>query len=214
MKTLRVGILGGTFDPVHIGHLHIAREVRRSFRLDEIWFLVARTPPHKKRMRISAAWHRCGMLAIATEGDPKFKICDYELTAKSGFTVDTMRALQRKYRAKARFYFIAGGDALRDFHKWRRFETLLNEFHVVFVKRPEAGVQRFPAGVDPRVARHVRPYRKRDAPWEKGSFLIDVRAPNVSSTQIRHPVDLMKMKKWVPPAVYQYIRKQRLYEKV
>lgn len=154
------------------------------------------------------------MLAIATEGDPKFKICDYELTAKSGFTVDTMRALQRKYRAKARFYFIAGGDALRDFHKWRRFETLLNEFHVVFVKRPEAGVQRFPAGVDPRVARHVRPYRKRDAPWEKGSFLIDVRAPNVSSTQIRHPVDLMKMKKWVPPAVYQYIRKQRLYEKV
>lgn len=112
-----------------------------------------------------------------------------------------------------RFYFIAGGDALHDFHKWHEFESLLREFHIVFVQRPEVPELELPARIDPRVAAYVRRYRSADAPWERGSFFIDVGAPAVSSTEIRQPVNSAKMRKWVTPEVYQYIRKYRLYEK-
>lgn len=209
MKTLRVGILGGTFDPVHVAHMHIAREVRRKFRLDEIWFLVARTPPHKRKAKITPPWHRCSMVAVATRRDPRSRLCDYELNSHSSFTIDTLRALQRKYRSRVRFYFIAGGDALRDFHKWHRFEALLRDFHIIFVQRPETGT----ILPDPRVAACVRPYRKSEVPWDRGSFLIDVGAPGVSSTEIRRAATPALVRKWVPPEVYQYIRKYGLYEK-
>ncbi|MBI2820781.1 MAG: nicotinate (nicotinamide) nucleotide adenylyltransferase [Acidobacteria bacterium] len=210
MKTLRVGILGGTFDPIHIGHMHIAREVRRHFRLDEIWFLIARTPPHKRRVRISPEWHRCCMVALATQEEASFRICDYELRAESGFTLDTLRALRRQHRSGIRFYFIAGGDALRDFAQWHQFEELLREFHMIFVQRPGRSL---PAKLDRRFAACLRWYRKDGAPWEEGSFLIDVGAPNVSSTEIRRPENSSRIRRWVPPEVCQYIRKYRLYEK-
>jgi nicotinate-nucleotide adenylyltransferase len=153
------------------------------------------------------------MLAIATQREPKFHICDFELRAESTFTLDTLRALRRRYGPPVRFYFIAGGDVLRDFHKWHRFESLLDEFHMVFVTRPETGARSFPAGVNPRVAAHVRWYDSSEAPWSQGSYLIDVGAPNISSTEIRRPVGSTKMKKWLTAEVYQYIRKYKLYEK-
>ncbi|MBI3941074.1 MAG: nicotinate (nicotinamide) nucleotide adenylyltransferase [Acidobacteria bacterium] len=213
MNTLRVGILGGTFDPVHIGHLHVAREVRKLFRLDQIWFLIARTPPHKSRSKISPEWHRCSMVALATQDDPRLRICHYELSSQSGYTIDTLRALRRQYRSRVLFYFIAGGDTLREFATWHCFESLLEEFHMIFVRRPGGRSRRLPADVDPRVAAFLRWYRAGDAPWDQNSFLIDVGAPNVSSTEIRRPANAVRMKKWVTPGVYQYIRKYRLYEK-
>jgi len=211
LKTLRVGILGGTFDPIHAGHLHVARQVRRFFRLDEVWFLVARTPPHKMRVRISAEWHRCSMVALAIQREPDFRICDFELKARSGYTIDTLRALKRQAPRHVRFYFIAGGDALRDFPKWHKYEALLREFNIVFVQRRQ-GPRTMPLKIHPSVAPYVKSYDPNDAPWEKGSFLIDVNAPNVSSTEIRLS-GARKMKKWVKKEVYQYIEKQRLYER-
>ena len=213
MKTSRVGILGGTFDPIHIGHLHIAREVRKRFCLDEIWFLIARTPPHKRRSNISPEWHRCSMAALATEHEPRFKICDYELTAPSGYTLDTLRALRERCHPAIRFYFIAGGDSLRDFTQWHCFAALLEEFHMIFVRRPNGGGDTLPSGLDPRVASHLRPYHRADKPWDRGSFLVDVGAPNISSTEIRGPANAARIQKWVPPEVRRYIRKYGLYEK-
>ena len=213
MNRLRVGILGGTFDPVHIGHLHIARAVRRRFRLDEIWFLIARTPPHKRTATISPEWHRCSMVAIAIRNEPSFKICDYELRSGSSYTINTLRALRGYYRSRIRFYFIAGGDALRDFSQWHEFESLLEEFHIIFVRRAEIPDDGMPATLDPRVAARVRPYRRGDAPWNRGSFLVDVGAPPVSSTDIRELGSAAKIRKWVSSEVYRYIVRHSLYEK-
>lgn len=204
-----MGILGGTFDPVHNGHLHIAREVRRRFRLDEIWFLVARIPPHKRRRPIAPAWHRCSMVALATREDARFKICDAELQSASPYTFQTLRTL-RKLHAGVRFYFIAGGDSLRELHRWRSFRSLLRESPMIFVARSDAPVD--PAELDPEVGSRLRPFSRRDSPWLTGCFLIDVGAPTVSSTQIRRAAGGPPLRRWVPPDVYRYIRKHRLYE--
>ena len=213
MKTLRVGSLGGTFDPIHNGHLHVARRVRRLFSLDEIWFLIARTPPHKKSAGIAAEWHRCSMVTLATENEARFKICHRELSADSGYTIDTLRALRRELAGRPRFYFIAGGDALRDLPKWHCFEALLEEFPMIFVQRPDSRGGELPTPLDPRVAARVRPYRAGDRPWEQGSFLVNVGAPDISSTAIRTASNSRSIAAWVPPEVYRYIRKYRLYEK-
>jgi nicotinate-nucleotide adenylyltransferase len=212
LKKLRVGILGGTFDPIHKGHLHIAREVRRLFRLNEVWFLVARTPPHKRRNKISPEWHRCSMVALAIQDQGRFRLCDFELRTGSGYTIDTLRALKRQSPSRIRIYFIAGGDALRDFPSWHKYEDILREFHVIFVQRREGRRASLPVKIHPSVLPYVRAYNVKDAPWEKGSFLIDVHAPDVSSTEIRL-CGARKMKKWIPAKVYQYIEKQRLYER-
>jgi nicotinate-nucleotide adenylyltransferase len=210
LKRLRVGILGGTFDPVHVGHLHIARQVRRRFRLDEIWFLVARVPPHKNAVSIAPAWHRCGMIALATRREPRLKICDNELGDGSAFTIQTLRRRRRQLGPGVDLYFIAGADSLREFHRWRNFRSLLREFHIIFVARPD--VQAAPGEPSRLVADQLRPFRTGDAPWDRGSFLVDVGAPAVSSTEIRRTRSPARLRKWVHPDVYQYIRKHRLYE--
>jgi nicotinate-nucleotide adenylyltransferase len=208
LNTPRIGILGGTFDPIHTGHLHLASEVRRLFRLKEIWFLIARTPPHKTNRAITPEWHRCSMVALALQHAPAFKICDYELHSKSEFTIDTLRALSAKHRG-TQLYFIAGGDALRDFSTWHKYQEILREFHMIFVRRPNVSGDATLSSSSAFAS--IRSHRAKDAPWDRGSFMVDVGAPNISSTQIRL-ADSTKMKKWVPPEVYQYIRKHRIYE--
>lgn len=153
------------------------------------------------------------MVALATEDEPRFKICHHELSADSSYTIDTLRALRHKQGARLRYYFIAGGDALRDFPNWHSFQALLEEFHMIFVQRPDNRGGKLPADLDPTVAARVRPYRPGDSPWDRGSFLVDVGAPDVSSTVIRRPSNAGKMGAWVPPRVFRYIRKYRLYEK-
>jgi len=116
---IRIGLLGGTFDPVHLGHLVLADQCREQAGLDAVWFFPARQPPHKGGKSISAPRHRLEMLKIAVSGTPQFSICDIELQRDGpSYTVDTLMQLQTLH-PDHEFLLIVGADMLADFPNWR-----------------------------------------------------------------------------------------------
>src|SRR5262249_21761686 len=121
-----VGLLGGTFNPIHLGHLRAAEEVRESERLDEIRFVPAALPPHKECAGSAEPAHRLRMVELAVEGCPGLQPWDVEL-GRSGpsYTIDTVRALRAEVGPDVRIAFILGRDAFDDFHTWRDPEGIL-----------------------------------------------------------------------------------------
>jgi len=154
---LRLGVLGGTFNPVHLGHLHIARSVQRLFSLSEVLFVVAAKPPHKPLDALIPLMHRYAMVSLATAGEASFVPSLVELEPQaSSFSVDTMSKLARQVaRANGILYFIAGGDSLLEVKSWRKSERLLTAFNFVFVVRPGTGTvdpgKTLPSKAVPRV---------------------------------------------------------------
>ena len=131
----KIGILGGTFDPPHIGHLLIAEEVRRAKLLDEIWFIPTNTPPHKEHTTTSAG-HRTSMLKLAIRNHPSFKLNDIELKREGkSYTYDTIHELTKLYPSDE-FYFIIGGDMVEFLPKWYRIDELIEIITFVGVSRP------------------------------------------------------------------------------
>ncbi|WP_181350593.1 nicotinate-nucleotide adenylyltransferase [Thalassobacillus sp. CUG 92003] len=130
----RIGILGGTFDPPHMGHLIIAEEVRCAIDLDEIWFIPSHTPPHKQASTVSGA-DRLEMTKRAVEGNPHFRVSDIELRREgTSYTFDTIKALKQN-ETDAMFYFIIGGDMVEDLPNWYGIHELLELVQFVGVKR-------------------------------------------------------------------------------
>lgn len=185
----RIGILGGTFDPPHIGHLIIAEEVRIALQLEEIWFIPTHVPPHKQST-ITSSKDRLNMLKCATADNPAFKVKDLEMN-RSGksYTYDTM-AILKKENEQTDFYFIIGGDMVEYLPHWHRIDDLLKLVTFVGIKRNTFQLE-------------------TDYPIIE----IDVPIIDVSATFIR---DRLKQKKsvnyFIQPSVYSYIKKERLYE--
>ena len=132
----RVGILGGTFDPVHLGHLLTAESVRDSLKLDEILFLPAALPPHKCRKDIALPEHRLRMVLLATAANPHFRVSDLEFRREGpSYTVDTIDYLRSERGDGAEFYFITGADAINDLATWHEADALLRKCHFVAATR-------------------------------------------------------------------------------
>ncbi len=131
----KIGILGGTFNPPHIGHLWIAEEVRIRNQLDEIWFIPTRTPPHKDTSILDAA-HRLGMLRLAVRDNPHFHVNALELEREGkSYTFDTVKELTASYPDDD-LYFIIGGDMVEYLPKWHRVDELVKMIRFVGVSRP------------------------------------------------------------------------------
>ncbi|MCA1031828.1 nicotinate-nucleotide adenylyltransferase [Bacillus timonensis] len=132
----KVGILGGTFDPPHYGHLLIANEVMTTLNLSEVWFMPAAVPPHKNSQKVSDVADRLKMIQLAIEENDKFKIEKIEIT-RSGpsYTYDTMKLLVATY-PDTKFYFIIGGDMVEYLPKWNNIDELVKLIQFVGVKRP------------------------------------------------------------------------------
>ncbi|MDZ5470911.1 nicotinate-nucleotide adenylyltransferase (plasmid) [Bacillus sp. 31A1R] len=136
----KIGILGGTFDPPHFGHLLIANEVLESLDLDGIWFLPNQEPPHKKKSNVSNQ-DRIQMLKKAIEGNEKFQLETMELERPGpSYTYDTVKLLQSKH-TDIQFYFIIGADMVEYLPKWYKIDELVQLIHFVGVKRPSYNVQ-------------------------------------------------------------------------
>ena len=121
----RIGILGGTFNPIHNAHIRVAEEALQQFSLDKIWFMPAGSPPHKQNVELVSAGHRCNMILAATEGCEQFELFDYEVKKDSlSYTANTMAELRQIY-PDVEFYFIIGGDSLLKFEKWREPEKIV-----------------------------------------------------------------------------------------
>ncbi|MEJ2744769.1 MAG: nicotinate-nucleotide adenylyltransferase [bacterium] len=135
--TTRIGILGGSFDPIHIGHLIVADGVADRMRLDSVLFIPCHTPPHKSAANLSAGEHRLRMVELAVKGDPRFRACDAELSRGGiSYSVDTIATLKSRYARGTEFYFIVGADSMVELETWRECKKLLSLCTVVTAARP------------------------------------------------------------------------------
>ncbi|MBI4846696.1 MAG: nicotinate-nucleotide adenylyltransferase [Candidatus Omnitrophica bacterium] len=186
----RIGILGGTFNPVHFGHLFLAETARKELRLDEVIFIPAKRPPHKNNSRILDVKLRYKMIKYAIAGNKFFSVSKIEIEKPGiSYSVDTLRILKEK-QPKAEVFFLVGSDALPELCKWKRIDEIFTLCYFVIAQRPE-----FIKGPLPKKTLML-----------KGDFL------NISSTFIRNSVRLNKTIRYlVPEKVLKFIKKERLY---
>ena len=215
---MNIALFGGTFDPIHRGHLAIARAAQKRFRLDQVLFMPADIPPHKQRTPVSAFEHRYAMVALATAGEKGFlpSLLDAPRHGPN-YSIDTVRRVRRE-QPKTRLFFLIGIDAFRELATWREPEALLKEVEFIVVSRPgfdlEDMVEALPEG--------LRQKAKTQGAIAEGSLslrgvkihMLDGVAEDVSSTAIRRAVAQGKaIAKVVAPAVAEYIERLGLYRR-
>ena len=216
MALRRVAIYGGTFDPVHNGHVEVARRVLKLFELDEVIFVPACVPPHKRNASITSAFHRFAMLALATEQDQKLLVSTIELDAPElPYAVETVERIKND---STRLFFIIGADSWAEITTWREWRRLLQMCDLIVVTRPGYAVDE---NVPPEA--QVADLRKLDsktageliaAEISPRVFITDVAMIDVAATQIRAAAktnDIAALKTMVPTPVATYIEKNNLY---
>ncbi len=199
---MKIGILGGTFDPVHLGHLIIAEETMSSLGLDRVIFVPAGDPWMKAGISISPGPNRLAMILAAVAGNPAFHASPVELD-RSGpsYTVDTLEELQEDYGPQTEYFFIIGADALMDFGQWRKPERVLELCTLAVVGRPAQ------EALDLSLLETNLP-----GIGNRVEIVYDV-AISVSSTDIRDRIaEDRSIRYLVPPAVESYIREHGLYK--
>ncbi len=218
----RIVLYGGTFDPVHSGHLEIARKVRKLFDTDEVIFVPAQLAPHKVARDVTSGIHRYAMLALATQNDSRLIISQYEIAgATRGYTVDTLKHFRSKFGSAAELFFLMGADSWSEITTWRDWETLMTLTSHIVVTRPgyELTVTHISESLAPRVV-DLRAYTPAEIPQildESGPkiFVTDAAMVNVSATQVRRAArsgDFKTLRTLVPLPVADYIRKYELYQ--
>ena len=215
----RIAIYGGTFDPVHSGHLEIARRVSQLFDIAKFLFVPARVAPHKQDQEVSAALHRYAMLALATRADPRLSISTFELDGPGRqYTVDTLFHFRSRFSESADLFFVMGADSWAEITTWREWRRLLTLANLIVVTRP--GYEISDAQVDAETAANIVDLRgapETAAGSEPGAprvFVTDAVMLDVSATEIRRATgadDDEKLSKLVPLEVAEYIRKYGLY---
>lgn len=187
---MRIGILGGTFDPVHNGHIYLAEKSCAKLRLDKVIFIPTYLPPHKKGVKVTPAKHRYNMLKLAISGNKKFNVSDMEIRRRGrSYSVETLRRLRKKYGAKAELFFITGSDSLKELDKWKNLPEILRLCKFVIVERPGFKIN-----------------RKLD-----GFILSCINAKDISSSDIRNRIESKSVKSLIPAKVKAYISRYKLY---
>jgi nicotinate-nucleotide adenylyltransferase len=219
---MKIALFGGTFDPVHLGHLTVARAAAEKFGLGRVYFVPADLPPHKQKRPLTDFQHRFAMLALATADDLRFvpSLLDAH-TGQPNYSIDTVRRLKSMLKKSDKLYFLIGMDAFKDIATWRQPEELLAEVEFIVVSRPGfslADVGRaLPASLRPTelMMRAMRQQRAEGTIALMGAtihLLGEVRE-KVSSTQIRGAFgkSVKQLSRYVPPQVAEYIKKENLY---
>jgi len=138
-----IGLFFGSFNPIHVGHLVIAETVATSDLVDELWFIVSPQNPFKKKSTLAHEFDRYDMVEAAIKGNERLKVSDIEFRMpKPSYTVDTLAFLTGKH-PNDRFRVLIGGDNLVHFHKWKNFETILNEYGLIVYPRPGSSTNKF-----------------------------------------------------------------------
>ena len=225
MGIVRVGVLGGTFNPIHSGHLHIARRIQQLFSLSRVYFVVATMPPHKPLESVISFSHRYAMASLAVAGIPSFIPSMVELEPEaSPFSVDTMEKLAVKVaREQGVLYFIGGGDSLMEVKSWRKSEKLLTSYNFIFAVRPGTDWTHVRDVLPQQTVARVRDFTglkraeiqrrvARASTRENKIYVVDVDAPDISATRIRALASSGRsVRRMVPRPVHEYIRKLHLY---
>jgi nicotinate-nucleotide adenylyltransferase len=235
---MNIGLFGGTFDPIHRGHMALAHAAHERYKLSRILFVPANLPPHKQLQPLSAFPHRYAMTALATAqgkgftpslleapedsdpGGPGAKK-EKERAARPNYTIDTIRRLKRSFKKADRLFLLIGIDAFADIAKWHECEALFRECEFVVASRPGYSLadvaNALPDGLRPR-AEATRPFQKQAASGDlmlKGVtiHLLDEVYQSISSTTIRQIVAAGKpLGRFLDPTVADYIKKTGLYQ--
>ncbi|OPY70790.1 MAG: putative nicotinate-nucleotide adenylyltransferase [Syntrophorhabdus sp. PtaU1.Bin002] len=211
---MRVGIFGGTFDPIHVGHLRAAEEVRELFSLNRIYFVPACIPPHKRDQQISRINDRLMMAGLAVKGNRFFKVSDIEAKRDGiSYSIDTITAIEGTF---GDVYFLIGADAFSEIDTWHRYRDLFSHADFVVMVRPGhsgiSGLAMFPPDV--RESMKAVDERTFEHTSGKHTYLQPITQLDVSATKIRaHAGEGKSIKYLVPPAVETYIVKQGLYRR-
>ncbi len=198
---MKLGIMGGTFDPIHLGHLATAEAVREIFALDEILFIPAARPPHKLHRTVTDEHHRLQMTILATRSNKFFRVSDMEIKRTGpSYTIDTMNELHATFGRTTELFFIIGADSLADLQKWHEARELVAKCH--FIATTRQGVDVDFSAVEKFFGASAIEHIHR------------VTTPDfeISSTDIREKVRLNRSIKYlVPEVVEDYIAREKLY---
>ncbi len=195
----RLGIMGGTFDPIHYGHLLMAEEAQQAFALDEVVFVPNGRPAHKNAYGVSLPEDRYAMTRLATESNPCFSASRIEIDRPGlSYTIDTLRSFRAMYPVLEQLHFITGADAVLEILTWHEYDHLVNECRFIAVTRPGFVLERLSEITDAEFLKHV-------------SFL-PIPGLEISSTDIRQRVrEGRSIKYLTPEPVEAYIKQQGLY---
>jgi nicotinate-nucleotide adenylyltransferase len=204
---LAIGLMGGTFDPIHLGHLVTAEEVRIQFGLDRVVFVPSGHPPHKEVRDVSDPEHRYLMTVLATITNPHFSVSRVEIDRPQGqltFTIDTIRFFHQYYQGKADLYFITGADAILEIITWKDYRELLSICSFIAATRPGYCLSKLEetiGAVCPEALKNIH--------------VLEIPAMAISSTFIRERVaDGKPIKYLASESVTQYILKNGLYRQL
>ena len=219
---MRLGVLGGTFNPIHNGHLAIARQTADALGLDRILFVPTKNPPHKPADNLAPAKDRYEMVRLAIASDPRFAISDVELRrAGTSYSIDTVRQLQEEYGPETRLYFLIGLDAFLDLSLWREPEMLLTLCSFVVISRPGmsfralSGLTLIPPLPDQSLAELDAGIRSRLDLQMGTQSLICLRLPpcDISASTIRTNIKQHRSTaNLLPPVLESYILQHHIYE--
>ena len=206
---MRIAILGGTFDPIHNGHLAAARSVSSAFSIDEVHFVPAYSAPHKQSREATSAFHRFAMVALAVSPFETFRVSAIEVDGlEKRYTVDTLEKM-RTLNAGAQFVFVMGTDMYHDFETWKDYRRLFTLAHLAIVHRPG-----FVFRSDLAPQRTVREDESVTLPDKPGVFYLPFVKQPISSTDLRDASAAGRdVQGWLPAAVWNYIERNRLYSK-
>ena len=198
---MRLGIMGGTFAPIHWGHLVTAEAARHQFKLDQVLFVPAGQPPHKAGRNVSAAEHRYLMTFLAIANNPNFRISRTEIDREGqSYTFDTVSLLRKEFDL-TELFFITGADAMREILTWYKAKELLRMCHFVAASRPGFTLEDYMEQAD------LQEFRQQG-----NIHLIEVPAMAISSTDLRRRVRCGEPISYlVPETVENYIYKNQLY---
>lgn len=189
---MRIGILGGTFNPIHLGHLVLAEEAKEKLNLDKVIFVPAYIPPHKKDEEIVEANHRLKMVELAAKGNPCFEVSPFEIDAKTtSYSVETLREFKKRYGEDTKLFFITGADSLGELFSWKELDEIFKLSQFIVTNRPGYDIANVPKEIE----------------------VVTITSLEVSSSQIRKKIKENKSIRYlVPESVREYIIAKRLYK--
>jgi nicotinate-nucleotide adenylyltransferase len=233
---MNIGLFGGTFDPIHNGHLALARAARERCQLGRIYFIPTNVPPHKTSQPAASYFHRYAMTALATQGEKTFAPSLLEgpgqfvmhdkkspragLVSAPNYSIDTIRRVKQSLKKADRLFFVIGVDAFKDIAKWREAEALFSECDFIVASRPGFSLAdvaaSLPGKLRPR-AEVTKPFARQPAAGHLvlpglALHLLDNVNQNISATAVRQAIAAKRpIKKFVPENVEEYIKKEGLY---
>ena len=195
---MKIGILGGTFDPIHKTHIYMAKETLKQLKLDKVYIMPSPCPPHKNTKNITSDFHRVNMIKLAVANEKNIELFDYELKNHLSYTADTLTKLKSEHKEDD-LYFIIGGDSAATFTSWYQPAVILKNANLVIINRKDENqfnIESIVEKIKEEVAANV--------------YLLNVKESDISSSDIRtHKIEAAK--DLLPKGVYEYIVENNLY---